>query len=153
MPMSDLGAGTQSRTRRAVRWLGLALLLAAAYYAAQAARDRRGIVREVFDTSAEPSANDPVDVTHIVRSHVPIGTAERDAVETLERGGFSVEVFEPARYEWLGYNCATCDRGAFGRFSRSYLRGGDRILVGVGFRRGRVAHLDAHRVVRIIEVP
>ena len=151
--MTDYRRSSGSWPRRAGRWLAGAVLVGVAYYAIQALRDRRGAVGAVLATPGEPTLRTPIDVTPVVRAYVPLGTAEREAVATLERSGFSVEVFRPARYEWLQHACATCDRGAWGRYSQSFARGGQRIVVGIGFRRGRVAHLEARRAVRIIEVP
>lgn len=151
--MGDYRKLPRSWPRRAGRWLGAALLVGAAYYAIQVVRDRRGAVGAILAMPAEPTLHTPVDVTSLVKTYVPLGTAEREAVATLRESGFSVEVFEPARYEWLQLTCATCDRGAWGRYSQSFARGGQRIVVGIGFRRGRVAHLEARRAVRIIEVP
>lgn len=64
-----------------------------------------------------------------------------------------MEEFPASRYEWLGYNCADCDRGIWGRYNQSFLTGGQRLVVGIGLRGGRVAHLEAHRSDRVIEVP
>lgn len=141
------------RTGRAVRLLGWAMVALPAYYAVQYARDRRPIVRDALAAPGEVTSRRTIDVSHVVLRRVPLGTEEREAARTLERGGFSVEPFEAARYEWLRYNCADCDRGMWARYEQSYLRGGARILVGVGLLGGRVAHLEAHRSFRIIEVP
>ena len=89
----------------------------------------------------------------VVLAHVPLGSTQRTAVNTLRWGGFSVEVYPASRYEWLGYSCADCDRGIWGRYNQSFLTGGQRLVVGIGLRGGRVAHLEAHRSKRIIEVP
>jgi hypothetical protein len=151
MRSEDAGEG---RTKGAAkRWVIAALLLFVAYYARQHILDRRGLVREMLAAPGVPSTGRPIYVSPVVLAHVPLGSTQQAAVSTLMWEGFSVEVFPASRYEWLGYNCADCDRGIWGRYNQSFLTGGQRLVVGIGLRGGRVAYLEARRSKRIIEVP
>jgi hypothetical protein len=151
--MRDDDAGDGRRKGAAMRWLVGALLLLAAYYARQHILDGRGLVREMLAAPGVPSTGGAIYVSPVVLARVPLGSTQWTAVSTLKWGGFSVEVFPASRYEWLGYSCADCDRGIWGRYDQSFLTGGQRLVVGIGLRGGRVAHLEAHRSKRIIEVP
>ncbi|HEX8210087.1 MAG TPA: hypothetical protein VF584_07860 [Longimicrobium sp.] len=151
MREDDAGDG---RRKGAARWWVLAaLLLFVTYYARQHILDGRGLVREMLTAPGVPSTGGAIYVSPVVLAHVPLGSSQQTAVSTLMWEGFSVEVFPASLYEWLGYNCADCDRGIWGRYNQSYLTGGQRLAVGIGLRGGRVVHLEAYRAKRIIEVP
>lgn len=78
----EVGDGRRKGTAR--RWVLAVLLLFAAYYARQHILDRRGLVAEVLAARGVPSTGRSVDVSHAVLAHVPLGSTQRTAVNTLK---------------------------------------------------------------------